>query len=69
MGFLADGFNAGRACDRETPLPLFILVADLLQHMILLASEQGLLQHLIVDSTPCPVLQYADDTLPVVKAD
>ena len=30
---------------------------------------QGLLQHPIVDSLPCPVLQYADDTLLVVKAD
>lgn len=37
--------------------------------MILLASEQDLLQHLIVDSMTCPVLQYADDTLQVVKAD
>ena len=48
---------------------LFILVADLLQQMVLSASMQGLLQHPIVDSLPCPVLQYADDTLLVVKAD
>jgi hypothetical protein len=36
--------------------------------MILLASNQGHLQHPIVDSLPCPVLQYADDTWLVVKA-
>lgn len=44
-------------------------MADLLQEMILLASQQGLLQHPIVDSMSCLVLQYANDTLLVVRAD
>ena len=48
---------------------LFILVADLLQQMILLDSQHGILQDPIVDSLPCPALQYADDTLLVIKAD
>jgi hypothetical protein len=42
---------------------LFIIVADVLQKLIMQACQQNLLQHLLNESIPCPVLQYADDTL------
>ena len=38
--------------------------------MILLASSnQDLLHHRTVDTLSCPILQYVDDTLLVIKAD
>lgn len=46
---------------------LFVIVADLLQQMINRASSQQLLQHPLVDDLPCPVLQYADDTIIVLR--
>jgi hypothetical protein len=46
---------------------LFIIVADVLQHLIQRASADGSLLHPIDSSLPCPVLQYADDTL--IKGD
>jgi hypothetical protein len=45
---------------------LFLLVADVLQQMI---RQDPLLRHPLVCSDPCPVLQYADDTLIIVRAD
>lgn len=42
---------------------LFIIVADVLQRLVQRACNQGLLQHPIDAALPCPVLQYADDTL------
>jgi mannosylglycoprotein endo-beta-mannosidase len=42
---------------------LFIIVADVLQKLIMQACQQNLLQHLLNESIPCPILQYADDTL------
>ena len=65
MDSVPEGFALG---DPLSPY-LFIVVEDLLQQMVLLASQQGLLQHPIVDSLPCPVLQYANDTFLVIKAD
>lgn len=47
---------------------LFIIVADLLLQMIAKASSQRQLEHPLVADLPCPVLQYADDTLIVLKA-
>lgn len=47
---------------------LFIMVADLLQQMIGRAFALGQLCHPLVDDLLCPVLQYADDTLIVLKA-
>lgn len=47
---------------------LFIIVADLLQQMINRPCANGLLQHPLVDNLPCPVLQYVDDTLIVIRA-
>ncbi|CAN6253863.1 unnamed protein product [Urochloa humidicola] len=48
---------------------LFIIVADVLQRLISQASRNGLLAHPVDDSLPCPVLQYADDTLILVRGD
>lgn len=45
---------------------LFLLVADVLQSAIKSAGAQ--IRHPLVDEA-CPVLQYADDTLPVLRAD
>ena len=48
---------------------LFILLADTLQQLIRLASADGLLSHPLSDTLPCPTLQYADDTLIIMKGD
>ena len=37
--------------------------------MILDVASRGLLQHPIIPNSPCPVLQYVDDTLIILKAD
>ena len=44
-------------------------MADLLQRMILDASARRLLEHPLIHDLTCPVLQYADGTLIIVKAD
>lgn len=48
---------------------LFIIVANVLQRMVRRASDLGLLVHPLDPSLPCPVLQYADDTLILLKGD
>jgi len=48
---------------------LFIIVADVLQRLIRQAAHNGELRHPVDDSFPCPVLQYADDTLILTKGD
>lgn len=45
---------------------LFILVVDVLQRMIIQASNVGLLSHPLDNNLPCPVLQYADDLLMIL---
>lgn len=45
---------------------LFLMVADVLQRLI---QTDDVLQHPLVDGAPCPVLQYADDTLLILRAD
>jgi len=45
---------------------LFILVADLLQQLL---STDTLLRHPLASDRPCTILQYADDTLIVARAD
>lgn len=47
---------------------LFNIVADVLQQLLLQASRDGLLLHPLVDDLPCPILQYADDTLIIIRA-
>nr|XP_040256667.1 uncharacterized protein LOC120974274 [Aegilops tauschii subsp. strangulata] len=48
---------------------LFIIVADVLQRLIYQASNDGRLAHPINQELPCPVLQYADDTLIILPAE
>ena len=48
---------------------LFIIVADVLQRLLQQASLNGDLVHPIDSSLPCPVLQYADDTLILTRGD
>ena len=45
---------------------LFILVADVLQ--VLIKKTQAI-RHPIVENAGCPVLQYADDTLLLVRGE
>jgi hypothetical protein len=48
---------------------LFIIVADVLQELITGDSSPARLLHPLVDDLPCPVIQYADDTLLLLRAD
>ena len=48
---------------------LFIIVADVLQRLIYQSSNDGRLAHPINQELPCPVLQYADDTLNILPAE
>jgi len=45
-------------------LYLFLLVADVLQTLI---KQDGGVRHPLVADMPCPVLQYADDTLILLR--
>lgn len=60
--------NGLRQGDPLSPY-LFIIVADVLQKMINAASLSGVLPHPLLADATCPVLQYADDTLILVKAE
>jgi hypothetical protein len=48
---------------------LFDIVADVLQQLIVGDSSMERLRHPLVDDLPCPVIQYADDTLLLLRAD
>jgi hypothetical protein len=45
------------------------LVVDVLQKAIQHAANEGFLRHPVLEEQPCPVLQYADDTLIVLQGD
>jgi hypothetical protein len=45
---------------------LFILVADLLQVLI---RKTGLIRHPVLEDSSCPVLQYAEDTLLIIRGE
>jgi len=45
---------------------LFLLVADVLQSLI---KREQVIRHPAVDGAPCAVLQYADDTLLVLRGE
>jgi hypothetical protein len=45
---------------------LFILVADLLQVLI---RKTGLIRHPVLEDSSCPVLQYVDDTLLIIRGE
>ena len=59
--------NGLRQGDPLSPY-LFNTIADLLPQMIIHASNAGLLDHPLCPNLPLVVLQYADDTLIMVKA-
>jgi hypothetical protein len=57
-----------RQGDPLSPL-VFIIVVDVLQRLIRQASVNGELCHPVDNSLPCPILQYADETLILTKGD
>jgi retron-type reverse transcriptase len=57
-----------RQGDPLSPL-LFIIMVDVLQQIIKKFSCEGLLKHPVVPDQPCPVIQYADDTLILIQGD
>lgn len=60
--------NCKRGLQQGDPLSpyLFLIVADVLQ--VLIKSEGHGIRHPLVDQ-PCPMLQYADDTLLLIRAE
>jgi hypothetical protein len=47
---------------------LFNIVVDLLRSMLHQAAVNGLLLHPLADNLPCLVLQYADDTIIIIRS-
>jgi hypothetical protein len=65
-GFKLKGdFNKEILC--HPPPFLFLLVVHVLQPIIKHFSREGRLLHPIVDDTPCPDIQYVDDTLILIQ--
>jgi hypothetical protein len=62
---LSERITTRRQGDPMSPY-LFILVADLLQVLI---RKTGLIRHPVLEDSSCPVLQYADDTLLIIRGE
>jgi hypothetical protein len=67
-GILGKWIKLMRGLRQGDPLSpyMFLLVADVLQRVV---QRDDMLQHPIIDGAPCPILQYADDTLIILCAD
>jgi hypothetical protein len=48
---------------------LYLAIADLLPSLIAMEGGGVRLLHPLVDNLPCPVIQYADDTLLILRAE
>jgi hypothetical protein len=59
--------NGLRQGDPLSPY-LFIIVADVLKRLLQEDSLLPAVCHPLLDNTPCPILQYADDTLIFLRA-
>lgn len=64
-------FQCHRGLHQGNPISpyLFINFADILQKLLQRASSEGFVRHPMDASLPCPVLQYAGDTLILLKGD
>jgi hypothetical protein len=60
--------NGLRQGDPLSPY-LYLAVADLLPCLIAAGEGADRLLHPLVDDLPCPVIQYADDTLLILRAE
>jgi hypothetical protein len=60
--------NGLRQGDPLSPY-LYLAVADLLPCLIAMESPEDRLLHPLVDDLPCPVIQYVDDTLLILRAE
>jgi hypothetical protein len=67
-GVLGKWIKIMRGLRQGDPLSpyMFVLLADVLQRLV---RRDDTLQHPLVDGAPCPVLQYADDILIILRAD
>ncbi|WVZ83332.1 LOW QUALITY PROTEIN: hypothetical protein U9M48_030493 [Paspalum notatum var. saurae] len=66
-GLWIDCKNGLRQGDPISPY-LFIIVADVLCQLLRFRGHNSSLSHPILQGAPCPVLQYADDTIIFIKA-